>query len=90
MQRVLNTPIDEQETESGALRLIVGDPREVIVTIDDCTIEVAVFGVRWTGSHTSEIHPRSVGVLHLADFEPLQFEQRLTPPLQAAQKARRR
>ena len=89
VQRVLNAPTDEQETESGALRLIVGDPREVIVTIDDCTIEVAVFGVRWTGSHTSEIHPRSVGVLHWADFEHVQFEQLLTTLLQAAQNARR-
>ena len=89
VQRVLNAPIDEQETESGALRLIVGDPAEVIVTIDDCTIEVAVFGVRWTGSHTSEIHPRSVGVLHWADFEHVQFEQLLTTLLQAAQNARR-
>ena len=89
VQRVLNAPIDERETESGALRLIVGDPGEVIVTIDDGTTEVAVFGIRWVGSHTSEIHPRSVGVLHWADFEHLQFEQLLTTLLRAAQEARR-
>ena len=83
----LPAPIHEETLENGRVRLIGGDPGEVVAVLSPSSLKVSEFAVEWQ-SQTPVVTPVLVGeIIWNASRDP---EQRLTKLIAKARSRRRR
>jgi hypothetical protein len=64
IKRLLPHPLREETQLDGDVVLVGGDPGEVIVRIKEDILSIAVYSVRWEGSHTPVVRPEDLGTLN--------------------------
>ena len=64
IQELLPDPVREEMRLDGDLVFVGGDPGEVIVRISSSRVSIALFSIRWEGSHTPLVRPKQLATLN--------------------------
>jgi hypothetical protein len=64
VQEILPEPVRQETQLDGDVVLVGGDPGEVIMRIGGSKVSIAVYSVRWEGTHTPVVRPKQVATLN--------------------------
>lgn len=64
IKSLLSDPVQNDRQLDGTVVLVGGDPGEVIVRISGSKVSIAVYSVRWEGSHTPVVRPMQIATLN--------------------------
>lgn len=84
----LNDPVEQHETDDGAVVMTSGDPGEVIVRLSSAQVLVAEYAAEWQTPYEAAIEPVPIGSVNWSVISPEAAMRSIKALMGAAREAR--